>query len=366
MQGRLARHLEQDVHHLSRSAVGNVMMCLKAITSLSSRVAMPAWLAEPKPFPADEVLAATNGLLHLSSPIKGKPSFEPLTPRFFSANVLDYDIDTEATCPEWTAFLSSVWPSDAESIDTLQEWFGYCLLPDTRHHKVLMLVGPRRSGKGTIGRVLASLVGSHNVCTPTLGSMAGPFGLWPLLDKTLAAIADARLSGRMAPVAVVERLLSISGEDPQDVHRKNLPTLTGLRLPVRFTLLTNELPNLRDASDASLSRVVLLQLTKSWLGREDKRLGEKLFDERSGILTWSIMGWRRFVERGYFVQPESGQELIDELESLTSPSPVSLATAAHSRAMAKRPWTICFPPGKSGVVQITAPPSGREKCLAGI
>lgn len=51
---------------------------------------------------------------------------------------------------------------DAQSIDTLSEWFGYSLLPDTRHHKLLMLIGPPRSGKGTIARVLRGLIGGKH------------------------------------------------------------------------------------------------------------------------------------------------------------------------------------------------------------
>jgi putative DNA primase/helicase len=90
----------------------------------------------------------------------------------------------------------SVWPEDRESIDTLQEWFGYTLLPDTSQHKILTVVGPPRSGKGTIARTHQSVLGAGNVASPTLGSLADQFGLQGLIGKTLAIISDARLSGR--------------------------------------------------------------------------------------------------------------------------------------------------------------------------
>ena len=319
LQSRLVRYLEPAVSHITRTVIGNVMTCLKATTLLSSQITMPAWLGSERPFPADEVLATASGLVHLPSITSGQLSLTPPTPQFFSANTLDYQFDTAATCPEWQAFLRSLWPEDQECRDTLQEWFGYMLLPDTKQHKVLMIVGPKRSGKGTIGRVLVNLVGRHNVCSPTLVSLSTSFGLSPVLDKMVAVTADARLSGRADGVAVVERLLSISGEDPQDVNRKNLPILAGVRLPVRFTILTNELPHLRDVSGAFVSRVVLLPLVHSWLGREDHSLGEKLYAERSGILTWAPVGWQRLTERGRFIQPSASQEQIDDLENLSSP-----------------------------------------------
>src|SRR5690606_25149155 len=99
----------------------------------------------------------------------------------------------------------------------------------------------------------------------------------------------------------------ISGEDPQDIHRKNLPTITGVRLPVRFVVLTNELPSMRDASGAFLSRVVMIRMTESFYGREDKRLTQKLLQELPGILNWSIIGWQQLQEAGAFTQPESAQ-----------------------------------------------------------
>ena len=56
------------------------------------------------------------------------------------------------------------------AIETLQI-FGLCLTGDTSHQKAFLIVGPKRSGKGTIARVLNRLVGAANTVTPTL---AGP------------------------------------------------------------------------------------------------------------------------------------------------------------------------------------------------
>jgi putative DNA primase/helicase len=181
-----------------------------------------------------------------------------------------------------------------------------------------MIVGPKRSGKGTIARVLRGLVGLENTAGPTLASLGTNFGLWPLLDKTLAIISDARLSGRSDAAVIVERLLSISGEDAQTVDRKNMRPVTA-KLAVRFVILTNELPRLNDPSGALTGRMVLLRQTKSWFGHEDPHLTEKLLRELPGILLWAIEGWRRLHERGHFVQPASSLKMVQDLEDLSSP-----------------------------------------------
>ena len=63
-------------------------------------------------------------------------------------------------------FLRQLWPDDEESIAALQEFFAYVLSGRTDLHKIMLLIGPTRSGKGTIARVLAALLGKGNVAGP--------------------------------------------------------------------------------------------------------------------------------------------------------------------------------------------------------
>jgi putative DNA primase/helicase len=92
-----------------------------------------------------------------------------------------------------------------------------------------------------------------------------------------------------------------------------------VKLPTRFMLLTNELPRLPDASGALAGRMVLVRLTRSWFGQEDPGLTDRLLGELPGILRWAIAGWRGLRQRGRFLQPDSGQELLGQLEDLASP-----------------------------------------------
>ena len=205
-----------------------------------------------------------------------------------------------------------------ESIETLQELFGLLLTPNTVHQKAFLLVGPKRSGKGTIARVLIGLLGRENVAGPTLSSLAQNFGLAPLIGKPLAIISDARIGGRTDAQVVVERLLSITGEDWRSIDRKYLTAWNG-QLPTRFVILTNELPKLGDASGAIASRFIVLRLIQSFYGQEDLSLTRKLLEEAPGILVWALAGRDRLAARGYFVQPASAKQTVEELSDLASP-----------------------------------------------
>jgi putative DNA primase/helicase len=140
----------------------------------------------------------------------------------------------------------------------------------------------------------------------------------PLLNKTLAVINDARLSVRTDLAVVTERLLSISGEDAQTIDRKHQLSVM-VRLPVRFMILTNELPQFNESSGALVGRLIVLRQTVSFCGREDTTLTDRLLRELPSILLWAVKGWGRLRERGGFRQPESGKQLVSELDDLASP-----------------------------------------------
>lgn len=294
------------------SNVGDVSNACNSVCELDDFVAPPSWLGDMDMPPASEFMSFANGLLHVPS-----GELYPHTPEFFGVFGSGVEFDADAKEPEqWLKFLGETLV-DPEAISTLQEWMGYTLTPDTRQQKMLMCIGPRRSGKGTLARIHTALLGMDSVAGPTMSSLGENFGLEPLITKSLAIISDARM-GRADKSAIVERLLSISGEDAITVPRKFLPAWSG-RLPTRFAVMTNEIPALADGSGALAGRFLILEFQQSFYGREDAGLTQRLMAEISGILNWAIAGYRRLMERGHFVQPANSASLVEQMETLGSP-----------------------------------------------
>jgi putative DNA primase/helicase len=292
--------------------VSEVLDALRAVTQLNEHINPPAWL-NSEPAPAEEFFACTNGLLHLPS---GK--LYTATPEYFGLSASEVIYDPAAQRPVmWLQFLNEVLADD-QAINAVQEWFGYTLAPDTSQQKILLAIGPKRSGKGTLARILTKLSGSASVAGPTMNSLGAQFGLEGLITKSLAIISDARIGRRTETSLIVERLLSISGEDGIDVARKYAKAWSG-RLLTRIMILTNELPSLTDGSGALASRFILILFPNSFYGKEDITLTDRLTTELSGILNWAIAGYRRLKQRGYFVQPENAKEQLDTIEMLGAP-----------------------------------------------
>lgn len=293
--------------------VDMALSSIRDLVHLDATTTMPKWLDGRESPPAHEILPCKSVNFHLPT-----GTISPATPALFSTTALEFDpVDDPPEPVAWLTFLSQLWADDADSIACLQEMFGYLLSGSTALQKMFLLVGPKRSGKGTIGRVLRQLIGKANVAGPTISSLAGAFGCQSLIGKSLAVVSDARFKGEGIH-RVVERLLCISGEDLLDIERKH-KTSVAMTLPTRFLFLTNEIPRFADASGALAGRFIALVLTESFYGREDPGLLQRLTAELPGILAWSIEGQRRLAERGYLIQPASGADEMQEMADMASP-----------------------------------------------
>jgi P4 family phage/plasmid primase-like protien len=301
----------------SPATVSGAIDAIKSIVHLPNHpnTKPPIWLEDyshAKPA-ASKLVSLKNGIFHLEDSI-----LIPHSLGFFTQNSLPFEYNQTAASPTWDGFLRSVWGDDQESIDTLQEMFGYILSGDTRQQKFFNIIGPRRSGKGTINKVLVALLGQHNTVAPELGELCDTFGLQPWLGKLLASFTDARAPERNRS-AVVSQLLRIVGGDTITVNRKNKEAWNGY-LPTRLVIYSNEVLQLTENSNALTGRMIVLKMSKSFFNKEDTDLSHKLEQELGGIFNWAMEGLKRRIARGgHFMQPHSGKEYLDLMAELGNP-----------------------------------------------
>jgi hypothetical protein len=168
----------------TKSKVDNVAHALRHSLLVSRDRDTPCWLSGKKGHPRD-LVACRNGILNLKT-----RELLPHDPRFFSMHCMPLDYDPDAPKPKrWRKFLEELWPTTGVDDKTceankmaqqcLMEIMGYLITPDTSQQKIFLIVGPKRSGKGTIIWVLGKLLGHKSVVATTLKSMTGEFGRWP-------------------------------------------------------------------------------------------------------------------------------------------------------------------------------------------
>jgi putative DNA primase/helicase len=295
--------------------VNRTIDALKAEVNLEPDKAMPGWLLGRAPVENLRILVALqNGLLNVQT-----RELLDHTPKFWSPNVLEFGYDREATAPRFEQFLEEIFPGDEEAQKSLVEMIGLCLTDETKYQKAFMFVGPRRGGRGTIGRLLRGLIGDENYVGAKLRGMSRQFGMQSWIGKKLALFPDVRTDGlgidRMSTIS--ETLLTVTGEDSIDIERKYLGAWNG-QLTTRVVMFSNELIRFQDDSGALPSRFIAWQMRQSFFGREDLNLTAKLFGERPGILNMALDGLDRLRDKGQFIQPSTGAEMAKELEGLAS------------------------------------------------
>ena len=238
---------------------------------------------------------------------------------YFTTNLLPYNYNPGVPTPVMDNFLDEIYEGDRELIALLQEWFGYMMSSSYDHHKVLLMLGPKRCGKGTIGHLLKLLVGTQNFTGATLGSFGDDSFVESLQTKTVAFVGDAAKNVARSKVDVVtERIKGISSADDQQFHRMYKGTMTA-QLPTRITIAANHIPRLFDDSGALAGRFIVMPFNVSFYGRENPELFRQLAVEIEGIAAWALVGLQRLRQNGCFTVPAASVAEAEFIAEAYSP-----------------------------------------------
>jgi putative DNA primase/helicase len=282
---------------------------VKGYCRLRDRAATPpCWL---NGLAAGNIIPFANGLLDLAGGEIGTH-----TPDLFSVYCLPYPYEPEARCERWLRFLGEVFEGDAERTRLLQQWFGYCLSADVSQQKFMLFLGLPRSGKGTTAQVLQALVGKENALGFDLGRLIDRFSTASLVNKTLAVVGEVELSKHDKP-RILEKLKAATGNDALPVERKGKDIQGSAVLPTRWLLSANSMPQLHDASGALAQRMLLLNFNRTFAGREDTGLLDKLLADLPGIAAWAVAGLRDLRQHGW-AAPAVSQAARNEFRRASS------------------------------------------------
>lgn len=111
--------------------VSNVLDALRSVAPLLVGDA-PQWIRwHYKDPPLRRLVPCKNGILNI-----GERVLMPREPRLFTTTAVAAPWhDEPQPCPTWMDFLHRLWGDDKETIETLQEIFGYLLTSDTSQQK---------------------------------------------------------------------------------------------------------------------------------------------------------------------------------------------------------------------------------------
>lgn len=302
--------------------VQGVHALLKSLTLVGEEYAMPVWLdGRNSTGPDRRYVAMANGVLDLEALFAGRARkfgdvLLPPSPLWFSRTVLSYEFDPAAECPLWTSVLDRVLEEDRDRIALLQEWFGYNLVADTSHQKLLILVGEGNNGKSLVCNTLTELLGPENVSGVPLEAFGSRFGLYPTLGKLANVVPEVGELDRVAEGV----LKAFTGGDYMTYDRKNRDPIQE-RPTARLIISTNNLPRFSDRSQGVWRRILLLPFQVNLPPEEvDLNLADKLRVELPGIFIWALAGLMRLRRRGRFTEPAVSLAALREYRDESNPT----------------------------------------------
>lgn len=282
--------------------VNSVIEATRSLTLIPEHVELGTWI-DDETRERRNWIAMQNGILDVDALLADGKLDEVLrdhSPAWFSTTRLPYPFDPAAKCPQWNAFLDYNLEGDPERIAILQEWAGYCLLPDTGQQRFLVLEGEGANGKSVYFAALEAMLGTDNVSHVPLEVFGDRFSKSQTLGKLANIAPDAgeiekQSEGNLKSFTAGERMFfDRKGIDGVEAY----PT-------ARLMIGCNNRPRFSDKSDGVWRRMILIPFRitvpeSKRIPNLDKPWWWEQSGELPGIFMWAVDGLDRLREQGTF------------------------------------------------------------------
>ncbi len=153
---------------------------------------------------------------------------------------------------------------------------------EMKYHKLLLLEGDGRNGKGTLCKVITRLFGYENVSSESLDQLLnGRFSSSQLNGKLVNIDADIskEISKKLG------MLKKLTGNDQISAEEKFKASFNFVN-HAKLILVTNELPEIKEDTIAIFSRLLIINFSKTFIKNANPNLVEELTteEELSGLL----------------------------------------------------------------------------------
>lgn len=235
---------------------------------------------------------------------------------------VDYNGELTPNIPEWEKFLISIFGSLTDDrVLLLQEVFGWLMIiHNLGIEKYIALTGVTRAGKGVVLRILRMMLGKTFCGSINFSALGTVQGHSALRKFNVVVDSEAKMPKKDERMPALDTLQKFTSNETLTSRRfyKN-DYLEGV-VNCKMIVACNKFIVFSDDSGASASRVIPIVFDKSFLGKEDPHLVERLKKDIVGISHWSLIGLRRLMENNAkFTEPESTVKAVEDLVVQTKP-----------------------------------------------
>lgn len=237
---------------------------------------------------ADELskyIVVNNGMLDWRNGV-----LLPWDPSYKTTISFDVDYDPDADCPRWKQYMSE-WLPDPQVRAVVQEFVGYCLIPNTKFRKALFLYGKGKNGKSMFLEFLQEFFGPHKA-TLSYDMLFQRFGPANLKDKLVNIFDDTTVSF-VKDTGLIKNLIA-GGTISAEFKGRDHFTFTNV---ARFIFSAQETPKTADHSEAWYDRWIFVKFPNKFRPSNEKKreMQQAMREEKSGIFNWMLEGLRRLM-----------------------------------------------------------------------
>ena len=227
-----------------------------------------------------DLIPFPNGTLNIRTR-EFTPSHDPMNRITWQ---LPYDFNKDATCPTIHKWLLEATNEDEELIELIRAFFLSVLLGRYDLQRYMEIVGPGGSGKGTLLRLLMSMIGEPNYYTTTMDQLEkNRFETAAIQGKRLVMITDASKFGGDGSI-----FKSLTGQDPLRVEVKNRQQGDTFIYHGMVVIAANSPIYFSDTSSAISRRRISVEFNHVVHISKRRNLSEDFEGEIPGLLNWVL------------------------------------------------------------------------------
>ncbi len=233
-------------------------------------------------------------------------------------NRFPFDFKPDAPyCESVSNLLYAIADGDNDIVTLLCETFGNCFYMLNSYRGAVFLYGRSgNNGKSTLLNMLIQLLGKENVSSLSLQDTAERFRLIGMYGKA-ANIGDDISAAYFPESSIFKKLVTgeyvkgeKKGQDPID-----------FRSYAKIFFALNELPPIKDKSNAFFSRILLIPLDHDFSKEKDVSLKDKKWSqtEMEYLTRLAMDGLKRLIKNGDFIKPQRTIDALNEFEKENDP-----------------------------------------------
>ena len=255
-----------------------------------------------KPQRLDYLIAVGNGLFNTKT-----KALEPFDPKHFITAKVDTNYNTKALTnyelikniyfnfDEW---LKSIACNDDEIVTLLWQLINEAINPNKTRRKIAIMLGNGTNGKSTFRQMMINLIGDTNISVSTPHELQSRFGLTSLEGK----ICNYGDEVGTKPLDEMDKLKSISSGESVNYERKN-KDVRNYDFKTLLMFNSNEIPPIKDKSDAVLNRLLIIPFKANFEGVKDESIKDEKLNNK--IILEYILYTALHLDFDKFIIPEA-------------------------------------------------------------